>query len=129
LGNSEREQAQIKTMFRIDQFNAKTQQQIRAALAADLRPASPAQPEPHHEREVERTHPPQAGRPCRVVVCLIALRRRPLDPDNNAASFKAIQDAIAETLRLDDGDKRFTWQYQQMHTFGREGVIVRIETL
>jgi hypothetical protein len=101
----------------------------RTGGAAHLRPVPPAQPEHDHQREIIGTHPPQAGRPRRVVVSLLALRRRPLDPDNNAASFKALQDAIAETLGLDDGDPRFIWQYQQMHSFGREGVIVRIEVI
>lgn len=117
-------------MFKLTDFNAKTQQQIRAQLdpgPADLRPVSPAQPEPHHEREAPRADPPQTGRRRRLVVSLIALRRRPLDPDNNAASFKALQDAIAASLGLDDGDARLVWQYQQMHTFGREGVLVRLE--
>ena len=116
-------------MFKLTDFNAKTQDQIRRQLADDIRPVSPAQPEPHHERETGRQDTPQASRARRVVVSLIALRRRPLDPDNNAASFKALQDAIAQTLGLDDGDKRFAWQYQQMHTFGREGVLVRIEVI
>jgi hypothetical protein len=36
---------------------------------------------------------------------------------------------VTHLVDLADGDKRFTWQYQQMHTFGREGVIVRIEAI
>jgi hypothetical protein len=116
-------------MFKLTDFNERVQKQIRAQLADDLRPVPPAQPEPHHEREAARPHPAQTKRPRRVVVSLLALRRRPLDPDNNAASFKALQDAIAETIGLDDGDPRFNWQYQQMHSFGKEGVIVHIEVI
>lgn len=116
-------------MFKLTDFNARTQAQIRAQLAHDLRPVPPAQPEPHHKREVAGPDTPQSRRPRRVVVSLIALRRRPLDPDNNAASFKALQDAIAETIGLDDGDPRITWQYQQMHSFGREGVLVHVEMI
>ena len=124
--------------LKLESLDARLRARIQAQLAAedaaragavDLRPVSSAQPEPHHQRETGATHPPQAGRTRRVVVSLLALRRRPLDPDNNAASFKALQDAIAETLGLDDGDPRFIWQYQQMHSFGREGVIVRIEVI
>lgn len=116
-------------MFKISDFNEKTQAAIRAQLHPRVRPVPTAQPEPHHEREAPGSHPAQAGSPRRVVVSLIALRRRPLDPDNNAASFKALQDAIAETLGLPDGNPVFTWQYQQMHSFGREGVLVQIELI
>lgn len=125
--------------LQLSQLDAKLRSRIQAQIAAEdaarsvgahhLRPVPSAQSEPDHQREVARPDSPQAGRCRRVVVSLIALRRRPLDPDNNSASFKALQDSIAKTLGLDDGDPRFTWQYQQMHSFGREGVIVRIEIL
>jgi hypothetical protein len=114
--------------MKLSDFPPHVQKRIQAALDADaVRPLSPALPQPDHQRQTPRTHPPQASRAHRVVISLIALRRRPLDPDNNAASFKHLQDAIAQTLGLDDGDKRLTWQYQQMHTYGSEGVLVRIE--
>lgn len=95
--------------------------------SATLRPVSAAVAQPHQPRPVAPADSAQKRRARRVVISLIALRRRPLDPDNNAASFKHLQDAIAATIGLDDGDPRLVWQYQQMHTYGSEGVIVRIE--
>jgi hypothetical protein len=102
---------------------------LNAGLFDPVRAVSPAVAKPDHKREVARQDQAQAGGKGRVVFSLIALRRRPLDADNNAASFKHFQDAIAESLGFDDGDERVTWQYQQMHTFGKEGVIVHVERI
>lgn len=63
-----------------------------------------------------------------VIITLCALRHRLLDDDNNVASFKPLRDAIAETLKVDDGDKRLKWQCQQIETRGEECVVVKIET-
>lgn len=69
----------------------------------------------------------QKGKGCvEVVVSLIACRRRELDDDGNVAACKPLRDAIAETLLLDDGDKRIRFEYSQIETRGPLGVIVKI---
>lgn len=62
-----------------------------------------------------------------IVISLISCRHRMLDDDNDVGSKKVLRDVVAESLQLDDGDKRIRWQYSQCETRGREGVIVRIE--
>lgn len=64
-----------------------------------------------------------------VVVSLVACRRNELDDDNNVASLKPLRDAIAETLGLDDGDRRIRFECGQTETRGRQGVIVKIEQI
>jgi hypothetical protein len=64
-----------------------------------------------------------------IVVTFTAHRKRLLDKDNNTASFKPLQDALARDIGLDDGDSRFNWQYSQIKTEGREGVVVTVEKL
>ena len=69
--------------------------------------------------------------PSRVEICitLVQFRRRLLDGhDNLAFSCKPLVDAIAQSLRVDDGDKRLSWKYEQLKTTGCEGVAVKIDT-
>lgn len=115
-------------MFKITDFNEKTQAAIRAQLHPRVHPVPPAVPQPLR-REVETEHARQGRRPRRLVVSLIGLRRRTLDDDNFNGACKHLRDAIAASLHMDDGDKAFRWQYQQLPTNGREGVIVQIEVL
>lgn len=63
-----------------------------------------------------------------VVICvtIISLRKRQLDSDNCVSAQKQLRDAIAKSIGLDDGDKRFRWEYEQCVTSGRTGTIVRI---
>jgi len=49
--------------------------------------------------------------PCTVLLTRIAYRR--MDDDGNVASFKAIRDAIAERLGVDDGSAQITFKYAQ----------------
>lgn len=51
-----------------------------------------------------------------ITVTLTRLAPKRLDPDNLAGSFKGVQDGIAKWLRLDDGDPRITWRYEQVRT-------------
>lgn len=60
-------------------------------------------------------------------VAIIALRKRLADADNNVASFKNVQDSIAATLGIDDGDPRIQWEYGQIQTNGEQGLLVKIE--
>lgn len=65
-------------------------------------------------------------------LCVITLTRvgaRMLDPDNLANSFKAVQDAIAKRLGIDDGDQsKVRWVYEQRATGKHQyGLEVKIE--
>ena len=55
--------------------------------------------------------------------------RKSFDDDNLIASIKPLRDAIAASIGIDDGDKRIAFQYQQLQTKGREGVLVHIEVI
>lgn len=85
-------------------------------------------PQPDPAPALDRSQPVRKKRPRRVViiVTLISLRSRELDTDNLAGSFKPTRDAIAKSLGIDDGDKRFVWEYRQIETRGECGTIVRI---
>ena len=124
--------------LKLDQLDAKLRARIESQLAqedaarsvgaADLRPVPASQPQP-----VRRASPPahagQSRRARRLVVSLIGLRRRTLDDDNFNGACKHLRDAIAASLGIDDGDPRIRWQYQQLQTTGREGVLVHIEAI
>src|SRR5262245_17659834 len=56
---------------------------------------------------------------------LTRIGARKLDPDNLAGSFKHVQDAVARELKIDDGDSRVTWLYEQEP--GKRIYQVRIE--
>lgn len=122
--------------LKLDQLDAKLRARIESQLAqedagrrADLRPVPAAQPQPGGRRIAPRADAPQKGRPRRVVISLIGLRRRTLDDDNHVGACKHLRDAIAASLGIDDGDKRLCWQYGQLPTQGQEGVLVRIEVI
>lgn len=65
----------------------------------------------------------------RLVVSFVCFRARPCDDDNLQFGCKWLRDAIAQSLGIDDGDKRFRWQYGQLQTNGPEGVAVTIQIL
>jgi len=67
--------------------------------------------------------------PSRVVVSFVCFRSRTCDDDNLQFGCKWLRDAIANSLGIDDGDKRFKWQYGQLQTNGPEGVAVTIQIL
>ena len=63
--------------------------------------------------------------PCTVKLTRIGMRA--LDPDNLANAFKAIQDAIAQKLGVDDGDTaKVTWTYHQRPT-GKQGHALEVD--
>jgi len=65
-----------------------------------------------------------------LIVTIIACRNRLCDSDNSGmGGCKAIRDAIAESLGIDDGSERIRFEYAQAHTAGAEGLIVKIEWL
>lgn len=48
-----------------------------------------------------------------IRVRLVRLGGKRLDSDNLAGGFKAIRDAVAGWLKIDDGSDRFRWDYDQ----------------
>lgn len=64
-----------------------------------------------------------------IIVTLVSFRRRLLDDDNLTASLKGLRDSIARSIALDDGDRRFRWEYRQIETAGEEGTIVTVEVI
>jgi hypothetical protein len=87
-----------------------------------------AKPQPGGRDVAARSDAPKEGSPSRVVVCLVGYRRRILDDDNFVGASKWLRDAIAESLGVDDGDKRLRWEYSQVETRGAEGTAVLIST-
>jgi len=63
------------------------------------------------------------------IITLLSHRKRLLDEDNHIGSLKPLRDGIAKTLGIDDGSLAVRWQYQQIKTEGREGVVVTVERL
>lgn len=65
-----------------------------------------------------------------VIVTLIACRNILCDDDNSGmGGSKALRDAVAKSLGIDDGDPRIRFQYGQQLTTGPEGTIVMIQRL
>lgn len=48
-----------------------------------------------------------------LVVTLTRIAPRALDTDNLARGFKAVRDAVAAWLGIDDGSERIVWRYGQ----------------
>lgn len=96
----------------------------------------PAQLEPQPSTALDRPAHRKPNRPPRLEhrgpqfrISLVVGRARLLDSDNLAGGgLKALRDAIASSLGLDDSDKFITWEYGQFYS-NREGVLVRIEQL
>lgn len=88
-----------------------------------------AQPQHARIRKTPRQDSAQAGGPRRVVVSVVCFRRQKLDHDNLIGGVKYLQDAIAASLGIDDGDEsRIAFEYSQHITTGKPGTLVRIET-
>ena len=62
-----------------------------------------------------------------MVSIVVFCRRRRDAGDNLEAGCKWLRDAIANSLGIDDGDARVTWQYGQVETRGETGAVVTIE--
>lgn len=72
----------------------------------------------------------QRGRKTRVAICvsITSYRKRETDWDNIVSGSKPIQDAIAQSLGLDDGDSRLRFEYHTIVTRGATGTHVLIST-
>jgi len=64
--------------------------------------------------------------PCQVVLTRFGARR--MDDDNLANAFKAVRDAVAQKLRVDDGDtKNIKWIYDQdTYRYKEYGIKIQI---
>jgi hypothetical protein len=81
---------------------------------------------------LERHAPAEQKRKSRlqVRVTIVGYRRRIIDDDNfSSGGNKALRDAIAEEVGIDDGDPRIKFEYGQIETRGTEGTSVMIEIL
>ena len=88
--------------------------------------------EPAPARPLDRRGPQHQGGAGGVAVRItcIALRRRLLDRhDAVAFACKPLTDAIAKTLGVDDASPLLDWEYGQIVTRGRQGVLVKIEII
>jgi len=59
-------------------------------------------------------------------VQLTRMGPRKLDGDNLQRAFKAVRDAVAASVGLDDGDARYAWTYEQQ-TGQAYGIRIRLE--
>jgi hypothetical protein len=95
-----------------------------SALAAVESPKRKPDPKPALGKDL----PAQQKGKGRLAVCIIGFRKRLLDDDNfTSGGNKAIRDAIAQSIGIDDGDPIFDWQYRQVLTSGQEGTLVKID--
>lgn len=89
----------------------------------------PAKPQQNPARPLDHGVPTRESREIRLVISLTRFGRRKLDDDNLAGAFKPLRDACSKDLGANDADPRIRWEYGQIETRGRCGVMVRIEEL
>ena len=89
---------------------------------------APKAQQPERPRSLDSQKPRREKRKGRVAVfvSIIACRARETNEDNFIAGTKWLKDSIANTLGLDDADKRIRWEYGQCETRGEQGVIVKV---
>jgi len=64
----------------------------------------------------------------KLVITITRIGVRQLDDDNLARAHKAVRDGIADALKVDDGDDRLSWCYEQRRGDVREyHVLVKLE--
>ena len=61
----------------------------------------------------------------KITITLTRYGKRKLDTDNLAGAFKAVRDAIAKLLGIDDGSERLVWKYEQKK--GDYAIKIKIE--
>lgn len=70
-------------------------------------------------------------KPVPALPCVVTLTRvgpRTLDTDNLAGALKSVRDGVADWLKVDDGDARVTWRYEQRKGAPKEyAVEVQVE--
>lgn len=120
-------------MFKLSDFNEKTQADIRAQLAAApvVGGRQTCCTKPNGGREVENRSMEGPAHILEYRISLIQFRHRRLDAhDSLAFAVKPLVDEIARFLGFsDDSNPRLHWEYDQHETKGREGTFVKIEIL
>lgn len=111
-----------KLRARIEQADCEQNVRPVAGLSAAIRQHNAVVKSPPGDAD-------EKGGPRRVVVSFVCFRARTCDDDNLQFGCKWIRDAIATSIGIDDGDRRFKWQYGQLQTNGPEGVTVTIQIL
>lgn len=102
---------------------------LQGAVDQSDEPGKVARTDPQEKGGGNRLARGPGGGPC-CRVTFTSYRRKLLDSDNLAGgSMKALRDAVAATLGLDDSDKVIAWECHQVQTHGREGTSVKIEIL
>ncbi len=110
-----------------EQYNEWLQKRAYAVGAVD-RGQRKQDPQPALERKPQAQHKSASGLAYRVQI--ISCRNRLCDGDNSGSGGnKALRDAIADWLLIDDGSSQIQFEYAQLHTSGEEGTIVRIQKL
>lgn len=112
-----------------------------AVVTLPLRIPSLANMRMHHMQKyrIMRSQREAVTLACRVplkeararIPCLVTLVRvgpKPLDGDNLQSALKAVRDAVAALLEIDDGDVRIEWRYQQERRGPKDyGLLIRVE--
>jgi hypothetical protein len=122
---------QIARNSKSESFRRRNPQLYGKTSDSDLRAMETDQPKPTSPQALAGRTPKYKRRKTGVaiVVSLTVHCHRELDSDNLQGACKPLRDAIASTLRLDDGDPCLRWEYTQIQTRGSEGVVVKIENL
>ncbi len=101
----------------ISEANSHTHWRLRQKRAKDQRSAAK-----------RALGPDIKGPPPPYVITLTRIGPRTLDDDNLAGAFKHVRDGVADWLRIDDGDKRLSWRYEQRRGLPKEyAAEIRIE--
>ena len=117
-------------------MNLSSEQLAQILTRRGMREANPAlgavapevrKPDPKPTLDKNPSAQPRRRGRLAVVVTCIAFRRRLLDDDNNAISFKHLRDQISRSLKIDDGSTNIRFQCGQLQTTGAQGTLVRIE--
>lgn len=99
---------------------------IARNAVAGLPSAEPQRRNPQPLVQKERARQSADGPRYRVTI--ISLRAAQLDDDNLRGGAKALRDAIADRIGLDDNERNIEWIYGQMKS-PKHGTIVMIERL
>ncbi len=102
---------------------------IVAAVADPVRPVEADRSKPATARALDDRIAKHKGLPrgLAVRVVLVARRKRLLDPDAVAFAFKPGTDLVCASLGIDDADPCVEFEWRQVKTNFREGVMVHIE--
>jgi len=103
---------------------------LAKAHAQSMGRVADTKPKPNQVRALDRKPSARKGRKRGVVIVVsfIPYVSRPVDSDNfGSGPIKPLRDAVADSLKIDDGDSRIKWEYHEpIVTRGACGVQVLI---